>query len=83
MSSSDSGYIFASIIGGIMLALIGGGIYYTSSTESLGNPTGYTPAGMSSSPTASWESSSHQTNKSYGGKKTNRRKKHVKKTRKL
>ena len=82
MSSSDSGYIFASIIGGIMLVLIGGGIYYTSSNDSLGNPTGYTPAGMSSSPNASWESYS-QTNKSYGGKKTNRRKKHVKKTRKL
>jgi hypothetical protein len=70
--SNTSGYIGLAVIGGVVAALIAGGMYYASGDNKL------TPTGMSS------YGQVHQGNFTphFGGRKTHRRKKHGRKSRK-
>jgi hypothetical protein len=83
MSGTNSSYIFLSLIGGVMVLLFSGGLYYAHSGDSLGAPTGFSPVASSSSSSSSWDSFSNRTASFGGGKrKTHRQRKVSKKTRK-
>ncbi len=72
MSGDTTGWIVLSFIGGLMISLMAGGMYYAHSDNN-----GYTPTGMATY-------SSQPYNKSYyGGKKTHKRKYYSRKTRRL
>jgi hypothetical protein len=67
MSGDNAGYIVLSFLGGLIVTLIAGGMYYANRS---GNE--YRTTGLSG-----------ETNVYYGGKKTHRQKTRCKKTRKL
>ena len=71
--SNTTGYISLAVVGGVIAALIAGGMYYASSDNNL------TPTGMGA------YGQVHQGNYTphFGGKKTYRHKKNRRKTRKL
>lgn len=71
--SSNSGYIGIAIIGGVIAALIAGGMYYASGDTML------TPTSMRSY----GEVSKGDFTPHFGGRKTNKRKKNGRKSRKL
>ena len=68
MSGDNTGWIVLSFIGGLVVSLMAGGMYYAHSDDK-----GYTPTGM-----AAYSSQQY-----YGGKKTHKRKYYSRKTRKL
>ena len=67
MSGDNAGYIVLSFLGGLIVTLIAGGMYYANSGSNEYRTTGL----------------SGETNVYYGGKKTRRRKNCSRKTRKL
>ncbi len=71
--SNNSGYISLAVVGGVIAAIIAGGMYYASGDNKM------TPTGMSA------YGQVHQGNFTphFGGKKTHKRSKHGRKTRKL
>jgi hypothetical protein len=73
MSGDNSGYIVLSFIGGIMLTLMAGGMYYANSINTENVRVGW----------GSGNDILQAPNKQYGGRKTHRRKNHSRQTRKL
>jgi hypothetical protein len=79
-SNGTTGYAFIGIIGGIMALLFGGTIYYAKTLNESGAPTGFSPVPETS---ALREKSALYATNYRGGKRTKRRRKHLKKSRKL
>lgn len=73
MSGDNAGYIVLSFLGGLIVTLIAGGMYYANSGSNEYSRVGW----------GSGSDDSQIYNKQYGGKKTHRRKNRSRKTRKL
>lgn len=70
--SSTTDYVALAVVGGVIVALIGGGMYYASGDNKL------TPTGMR----AYGQVSPNNFTPHFGGRKTHRRKKHGRNSRK-